>query len=69
MQIILSHYTAKRVKVVGIEEPDIVYYVLENTNEVPKITVKEVVPSIKETTISNNRTNKIINWSITKIRI
>ena len=60
MQIILSHYTAKRVKVVGIEEPDIVYYVLENTNEVPKITVKEVVPSIKETTISNNRTNKIV---------
>ncbi len=41
IQIILSHYTSKRIKVVGIEEPDIVYYVLENTTDIPKITIKE----------------------------
>lgn len=43
MQIILSNYTTKRVKLVGIEEPNIVYYVLEDTNEKPKITFKEPV--------------------------
>lgn len=41
IQIILSHYTSKRIKVVGIEEPDIVYYVLESTTDIPKITIKE----------------------------
>lgn len=40
MQIILSNYTMKRVKLVGIEEPDTVYYILEETKEKPKITFK-----------------------------
>ena len=43
MQIILSNYTTKRVKLVGIEKPNIVYYILEDTNEKPKITFKEPV--------------------------
>ena len=41
IQIILSRYTSKRIKLVGIEEPDIVFYVLENTTDIPKITIKE----------------------------
>ena len=40
MQIILANYTTKRVKLIGIEEPDIVYYILEETNEKPEITFK-----------------------------
>lgn len=48
MQIILSNYTMKRVKLVGIEEPNIVYYILEETEEKPKITFKE--PVLVETT-------------------
>ena len=43
IQIILSNYTTKRIKLIGIEEPDIIYYVLEETNEVPKITFKKPI--------------------------
>ncbi len=43
MQIILSNYTTKRVKLVGIDEPNIVYYILEDINEKPQITFKEPV--------------------------
>lgn len=43
MQIILSNYVTKRIKLVDIEEPNIVYYILEETNEVPKITYKQPV--------------------------
>ena len=56
MQIILSNYTNKRVALIGIEEPDIVYYVLEDVNEIPKITFKE---SSKKT-ISNNKVKRFI---------
>jgi integrase len=51
MQIILSNYTTKRVKLVGIEEPNIVYYILEETNERPKITFKEPMLVEKENNI------------------
>ena len=43
IQIILSNYTLKRIKLVGIEEPDIIYYILEETNEVPTITYKKPI--------------------------
>lgn len=43
MQIILSNYTTQRVKLVGIEEPNTVYYILEETNEKPTITYKKPV--------------------------
>jgi integrase len=51
MQIILSNYTTKRVKLVGIEEPNIVYYTLEETNERPTITFKEPILVEKDNNI------------------
>lgn len=65
MQIILSNYTTKRVKLVGIEEPNIVYYILEETNEQPKITFKKPILVEKEDiNIKNNRTgNNVRNTS------
>ena len=59
MQIILSNYTTKRVKLVGIEEPNIVYYILEETNEKPTITFKGPVLVEKE-----DNTKKIKNSDI-----
>lgn len=62
MQIILSNYTTKKIKLIGIEEPNIVYYVLEETNEVPKITYKEPIVTA---VVENNKNNKtaIVNNS------
>ena len=61
MQIILSNYTTKRVKLVGIEEPNIVYYILEETNERPTITFKEPVLVEKQSTETKKCTNSIIS--------
>ena len=55
IQIILSRYTSKRIKLVGIEEPDIVFYVLENTTDIPKITIKE---NIEEKEIPTKKVSK-----------
>lgn len=55
MQIILSNYTTKRIKLVGIEEPNIVYYILEETNEKPTITFKQPVLVEKPENIENKR--------------
>lgn len=57
MQIILSNYTTKRVKLVGIEEPNIVYYILEETNERPTITYKEPVLVEKEDNKPKSKNN------------
>lgn len=62
MQIILSNYATKRIKLVGIEEPNIVYYVLEETNEVPKITFKQPVFVEK----NNNNVKSVHNIPISK---
>lgn len=61
MQIILSNYTTKRVKLVGIEEPNIVYYILEETNERPTITFKKPVLVEKQSTETKKCTNSIIS--------
>lgn len=82
IQIILSHYTMKRIKLIGIEEPDTIYYILENTNEVPTITFKK--PVLVETnkpkpqkintdifnkgfTSNNYTTNPNIMYSVTNV--
>lgn len=62
MQIILSNYALKRIKLVGIEEPNIVYYVLEETNELPKVTFKQPVFVEKD----NNNIKSVNNISISK---
>lgn len=65
MQIILSNYTTKRIKLVGIEEPDIVYYVLVETNEKPKITFKKpiLVENQSSTMQSDSKNNNIFATS------
>ena len=55
IQIILSRYTSKKIKLVGIEEPDIVYYILENITDIPKITIKE---NTEEKIIPNKKVPK-----------
>lgn len=62
MQIILSNYTTKKIKLIGIEEPDIVYYVLEETNEKPKVTFKEP-RAIKQVNPIDNNPSKPITTS------
>lgn len=69
MQIILSNYTTKRIKLIGIEEPDIIYYVLEETNEVPKITFKKPIlvqneqPKIKNSSINTSASSNSNNYT------
>ena len=61
MQIILSNYTTKRVTLIGIEEPNIVYYILEDTNEKPKITFKK--PVLVENHNKNEEKKSVISNS------
>ena len=59
MQIILSNYTTKKIKLIEIEEPNIVYYTLEETNEKPAIMFKE--PVISEKDIKKRNTTTLIS--------
>lgn len=60
IQIILSNYTSKRLKLVSIEEPDTVYYVLEETLEKPQIIYKEPIISDKLIVSDKNNKNSLI---------
>lgn len=61
MQIILSNYTKKRIKILGIEEPDIVYYTFEDAVESPNVIIKEIEAPTKEIVIPNTKVSKYIS--------
>lgn len=63
MQIILSNYTTKKIKLVGIEEPNIVYYILEETNEKPSITFKQPVLVEKQASVESKKISNSITSS------
>lgn len=48
MQITLSSCTSKRIKLVQIEEPDTIYYVLQDTSEKPSIKINNFIPVKQE---------------------